>query len=961
MVGVVIGDVVAVAVEVLLSEVYSCELNILSYLIFFDNLARENTPPPAPDKVVTEQENKSIQESKQLLAGLSLDNRLPLRPAYATQGTPIILRTNYFNLKLASGKDPVFYRYVVDITPVLDHRRKKRRLLQMLLQQPPFNANACATDYASIIITAQKIDLKDNNRFEIVLHEAGENAFPPPTAGEPQERIDARRRRTHTLKVEFQTSFTTSGLFNYVKSSAPGTPFDKKAEVVQAMNIVLCRAPNTMQHITPTLENVFYPSGLHQGVQAHDLGKGLQALRGYYSSVRLATGRVLINVNVSHAAFFNSGPLLSLFESFLSGVEKTGQNLRDLQTFIKGLRVRTGYTKEKGADGKEVTVTKIKSVQGFSKDPVLGAGSDRVRFTWTDEKTGAQKTGTVEQFFREKWGVKLQQPRAPVVNCGGPNNAQWIPSELCFVLAGQQARQKLSPEQTSEMIRFSARPPSANAASITGDGLKMMRILSPEAQMSTHGPFGLNISAEMITVHGRVLTAPKLSYKATVNPRPGSWNLQGQTFSRPGTISSWTMLVIKEGQNDRPLRTEDPGTILTTFKKALQKYGLTVGTPGAVETVAVQFLSSKLHRPGINQELDVKLGQLDKKGYKFLLVILPKKDTYLYDRVKFYGDVKYGIHTVCSWGANIIKEKGQDMYLANLALKWNLKSGGVNHFIDANDLKPIDGSTMLVGIDVTHPSPGSVKKAPSIAGIVTNINAQLAQWPASIRIQESRAEMVQGLEEMFIERLRNWQRKNSNALPNKVIVYRDGVSEGQYNLVLTHEYTALVSAFKIVYGQENKHPKVSIIVVGKRHHTRFYPTRPQDSEGKSMNPKPGTVVDRGITGYADKSWDFFLQAHAGLQGTARPAHYVVIKDENKLGADMLEQLTHKLCYLFGRATKAVSICPPAYYADLLCERGRAYLHNAMTDGGDSEASFDPNAAEWTRGVHPNLEDSMFYI
>ncbi len=69
--------------------------------------------------------------------------------------------------------------------------------------------------------------------------------------------------------------------------------------------------------------------------------------------------------------------------------------------------------------------------------------------------------------------------------------------------------------------------------------------------------------------------------------------------------------------------------------------------------------------------------------------------------------------------------------------------------------------------------------------------------------------------------------------------------------------------------------------------------------------------------------------------------------------------THNLCYLFGRATKSVSICPPAYYADLLCERGRQYLHSTMN--GEGGQAFDISRAEWTRDVHPALSESMFYI
>lgn len=69
--------------------------------------------------------------------------------------------------------------------------------------------------------------------------------------------------------------------------------------------------------------------------------------------------------------------------------------------------------------------------------------------------------------------------------------------------------------------------------------------------------------------------------------------------------------------------------------------------------------------------------------------------------------------------------------------------------------------------------------------------------------------------------------------------------------------------------------------------------------------------------------------------------------------------------MFGRATKAVSLCPPAYYADLLCERGRAYLYkefNARENATvSSDQEFDWNRAEWIKGVHPSIKDSMFYI
>jgi len=294
-------------------------------------------------------------------------------------------------------------------------------------------------------------------------------------------------------------------------------------------------------------------------------------------------------------------------------------------------------------------------------------------------------------------------------------------------------------------------------------------------------------------------------------------------------------------------------------------------------------------------------------------------------------------------------------YFANVAMKFNQKLGGVNHTVELKRMAPLDAQTILFGIDVTHPSPGSSESAPSVAGVVASVDSLFSQFPASMRTQRGRQEMVEELEEMIIERLKLWQKRNQNKLPNKVIVYRDGVSEGQYRIVLESEYPAFKKAFEKLYGPEKNHPKISIVVVGKRHHTRFYPTKEEDTDGKTGNPQPGTVVDRGVTG--EKLFDFFLLAHQGLQGTSKPAHYVVLKDDIKLGADQLQSLTHSLCYTFARATRSVSICPPAYYADLLCERGRCYLQGVLK--GDGAVNFSDT--EWQRDVNPALMETMYYL
>ena len=241
--------------------------------------------------------------------------------------------------------------------------------------------------------------------------------------------------------------------------------------------------------------------------------------------------------------------------------------------------------------------------------------------------------------------------------------------------------------------------------------------------------------------------------------------------------------------------------------------------------------------------------------------------------------------------------------------------------------------------------------------------------------------MVAGLDGMLKSRLRLWAKNNKGTYPENILIYRDGVSEGQYDIVLDQELPLLRKPCKKVYpaGDTKKGlPRMLIIIVGKYHNTRFYPTKKEDAD-RSSNPQNGTVVDHGVT--EAQNWDFFLQAHATIQGTARPAHYYTVLDEIFCGgkiqapfqnaADALEDLTHNMCYLFGRATKAVSICPAAYYADLVCERARCYLSRlfdatpgatpagSVVEGGGPRLGLGPDSDDVR--IHENVQDTIFYI
>jgi eukaryotic translation initiation factor 2C len=928
----------------------------------------------------------------------------PGRKSYGTKGKPITLRTNYFHVQLVHDLDKKvvqkpLHRYTVDYADNEMAKPKKRRAIEQILQMPAFQKLNHATDFAATIVTTEKLDdaFLNKGNLEIVLPLQGsDKPLDAPANDAPEHIKKARARNTVKFKITSGGSFNLNDLSDVINSTSSQAHYGGYQNLVQMLNIIMCKAPNEANGVAKLPGNKFYPhegllgQGGNPGVEALDLAGGLVALRGYYSSVRCATGRILLNLNVTSGAFYHSVPLLDLAARF------GGRDPERWEIFIRKLKVQY----ERPGKEPQQSVKTIKTILSLAKPMPPNRGqpkvlvkrfgnANEVSFSFKDHTKGPmvqERKQTVFDYFKER-GYVIKQPNLPVLNVGSPYDPIYIPAELCTVLPGQPYRKFLSGDQTTKMLRFAARVPNQNAMSIAGDakapgtGLRLLHLQgAPNVQSGSIEPFGLKATTSMLTVEGRILTAPDVFYgRKKVTPFNGSWNCANQAFAKGGSFTGWTSCVFSV--TGRSAMFPDHASNAALIKKLggeLKKYGLAMGTDYGTLQKDLQPLTM-FNREKNNAVLKDLFDFANKNQCPLIFIVLPNDDKWLYARIKYYGDVQFGIHTICSIGSKLSKENGQGMYMGNLALKFNLKGGGVNQEVANTLLAPLDNKTMVMGIDVTHPSPGSAKGAPSIASAVASRDARLAQWPGSIRKQTGKQEMIDEkkaefgdcvsdavLQEMVMERLECWRKYNNRQLPTKILLYRDGVSEGQYALVLRQELPHFEAAFAKLYGPEKNWPKMSVIVVGKRHHTRFYATKEQDADYNpqrqkgSLNTKPGTVVDRGITG--NSYHELFLQAHQGLQGTARPAHYVVIKDQIGLDADCLEQVTLNLCHLFGRAPKAVSYAPPAYYADILATRGRAYLFNTLQeDHGADSTTGSTDDSEWNGTIHDRLKDSMFYL
>jgi len=215
---------------------------------------------------------------------------------------------------------------------------------------------------------------------------------------------------------------------------------------------------------------------------------------------------------------------------------------------------------------------------------------------------------------------------------------------------------------------------------------------------------------------------------------------------------------------------------------------------------------------------------------------------------------------------------------------------------------------------------------------------------------------------MVTERLQAWRRhqKRPNDLPHKVLYYRDGVDAGQYSSIRSVEIAAIRDAYVALQPGVKQRivPQITAIVVTKRHHTRLYPKTAQTKQSCAS----GTIVESSIT--HPVYFDFFLQSHYPVAGTAKPTHYFVLENDMRFNARDIQDLTNSLCSTYVRATLPVSYAPPCYYADRLCERARIYMKE-FYDGGvempswdkitEEEQDADKRKEAWESGMQDRIE------
>jgi eukaryotic translation initiation factor 2C len=734
------------------------------------------------------------------------------------------------------------------------------------------------------------------------------------------------------------------------------------ATAIMALNVVI--------RMGPSMQWPFNVRSFFTNREVRNIGSGITLWRGYFQSVRPGIGKMFINLDISTGMFYRPGLLGELMLDFL-GLLRPGQ-----PPDPRALSIASGRLGDVSVrrtlqhflvPGVRVTMQSLKPGQPARNPRPLMGISDKDANQAFFNKDGKQIT--VAAYFQQLMGRPLRFPGIACVAIGKKDAL--YPIELLTVAPGQLMRKQVPAERTKDIVEFSTKAPKERLGSIKL-GFEVLNY-SQSTYLST---FNMNVTEAPVKINARVLNPPALRYApignrpTKVQPRNGAWNMIEKKFHKPAKVGRWVVIVFEQQRrfDDATARNMVRGLVT-----ACNEYGMVVldNQPDITWENPHANVIEVMKAAGRNCIARYK------EPPALIVVILPEDGNRIWQAVKHFGDVMMGIPTQCMKANKCGRAKPQ--YFANVCLKLNGKLGGINTIPDPESeltLTDPNNPTIVMGADVIHPGPGSEGR-PSFAALVGNVDSETSKYITEISIQDGsilqRKEMITGLKgmaqnilKMYIDYRLNVERKRpSEAPPKRIIFYRDGVSEGEFQQVLDKELPLLRAAC----NELKIKPKITIIIVGKRHHVRFFPQNEKDAGDKLGNCPAGTVVDREIGHPTD--FDFYLQSHGGLLGTSRPSHYSVLLDENAFSADALQNLSFALCHVYAPSTRSVSIPAPVYYADRVCGRAKNHFdpaRNMRLEGSDTASHTGTAAAaimdsfrQAFKPIHGGQKNRMFFL
>lgn len=412
--------------------------------------------------------------------------------------------------------------------------------------------------------------------------------------------------------------------------------------------------------------------------------------------------------------------------------------------------------------------------------------------------------------------------------------------------------------------------------------------------------WGVQLDQTMLQTEGRLLPFEKIILGSTsfISSPQADWGQQAvkEQVITPVPLRNWLVLYVNR---DKSKAVE----FVSMMNKVTPAMGIEVHQPNMLELRDDRTETYlRMIREHLNPQTQV------------VVVIFPTSRDDRYSAVKKLCCVESPVPSQVINAKTISQQNKLRSVTQKIALQINCKLGGELWALDI----PLK-SLMVIGIDVYH---DASRGGRSVCGFVASMNKSLTRWNSRVCFQSPGQELIDGLKMCLVSSLKKYHEIN-HTLPDRIVVYRDGVGDGQLKTVAGYEVQQLSECF--VHFGVNYHPKMAVVIVSKRINARIFAAQGGGPRPKLDNPGPGTVLDHTIT---RKDWyDFFLISQHVRQGTVTPTRYIIVHDKSELKPDYMQRLSYKLTHLYYNWPGTVRVPAPCQYAHKLAYLVGQNIHN----------------------------------
>ncbi|XP_046439550.1 piwi-like protein Siwi [Daphnia pulex] len=480
----------------------------------------------------------------------------------------------------------------------------------------------------------------------------------------------------------------------------------------------------------------------------------------------------------------------------------------------------------------------------------------------------------------------VSKPTRRDINRGNNENVYLVP-ELCG-MTGLSQEQRANFNLTRAISTITRVAPDRRVETL----MKFRRRLAETPQIQQElNSWGIQFANDIVNCQARILpTKSILTGGKKIDVRDGDWSRSMHNTKMQVSVRLDHWLVIHPNSMGQQVR---------SFVQLIKR----VGGPQGFNVPEPDYISLEADRT--TNYANALKNELPKKPYDIVMCVLRTGREDIYSVIKNITFCQVGIASQVITGRILQGDERKQLSVATKVMtQIACKLGAEPWRVDVPN-KP----WMICGYDTYHDA--TQKRA--VGAFVASVNPCYTRYNSSVKIHSANEEISPSFQDHMITSLRAYYLAN-RTLPEKIIIYRDGVGAGDIVRLMETEVTAVKSACteagnRVLSGKYT--PGIAFVVVSKRINTRFFAGRKEKPE----NPPCGTVVDNTVT-LTDR-FDFFLVSQKVNQGTVSPTNFNIIFNSANFTPEIHQSMAYSLTQVYYNWPGTLRVPAPVQYAHKL--------------------------------------------